>query len=105
MYAIVEILGMQVKVEPGKKVWVPYMSKREPGDELDFDKVFLIAGDGDAQVGQPTVAGAKVTATLVEHRKGPKLIVFRKRRRKGFHKKKGHRQDYSVLKIEKIEAK
>jgi len=104
MYAIVEILGTQVKVEPGLKIWVPLMSKNEPGEKLTFDKVMLVGEGEKIKIGQPLVEGASVKATLLDHTKGPKLIVFRKRRRKVFHKKRGHRQKYSVIKIDEIKG-
>ena len=104
MYAVVEIAGMQIKVEPGIKIWVPHMSKHEPGEDLSFDKVLLVNTGKSIDVGQPIVEGALVKATLLEHRKGPKLIVFRKRRRTGYKKKKGHRQKYSVLQINGIDT-
>ncbi len=102
MFAIVEIAGVQVKVSEGDMVWVPYMGNHEPGEKLSFDTVYLIANGEKIHVGKPIVEGAKVEATLLEHTKGPKLIVFKKRRRKGFHKKQGHRQKYSVIRINQI---
>ncbi len=104
MYAVVEISGMQYKVSPGDKVWVPYLGDSEPGDTLTFDSVLLVSGDGDdVAIGQPIVNNARVKATLIEHTKGEKLIVFKKRRRKAFSKKLGHRQKYSVIRIDEIE--
>lgn len=102
MYAIVAISGTQVKVEEGIKVWVPYMAETAPGENLTFEDVLVVKKDNDIRIGQPVVEGAVVKATLLEHRRGPKLIVFRKRRRKSFRRKKGHRQNYSILRIEEI---
>ncbi len=104
MYAIVEIAGMQVKVEPGMELWVPYMAKKEPGEKITFDRVMLVADGEDVRVGQPLVEGASVDATVVEHTRGKKLIVFRKKRRKSFHRKRGHRQNYTVIRVENINA-
>ncbi len=102
MYAIVEIAGKQIKVEDGMKIWVPYMDKYQPGEKLSFDRVLMVADGDDIKVGKPLVENASVQTTLLRHTKGPKLVVFKKIRRKGYHKKQGHRQKYSVLKIEKI---
>ncbi len=104
MYAVVEISGLQVKVESGAKIWVPYMEKIGPGESLTFDRVLLVKDGDDVKVGQPIVEGASVKATLIEHEKGPKLIVFKKRRRKSSQTKNGHREKYSVIKIEEINA-
>ncbi len=102
MYAVVEIKGLQFKVEPGMKLWVPYMGDKEVGEEVEFTDVLLVADGDDIKVGQPTVEGASVKAKILEHAKDAKIIVFRKRRRKGFHKKKGHRQRYSIIQVEDI---
>ena len=102
MFAVVEIAGMQVKVETGTKIWVPLLAKHQPGEKLSFENVLFFADGANVKLGMPTVSGAKVEATLVKHAKGPKIIVFKKRRRKAFQKKHGHRQDYSVLSIEDI---
>ncbi len=104
MYAVVEISGLQVKVESGAKIWVPYMEKIEPGASLTFDRVLLIKDGDDIKVGKPVLEGASVKATLLEHNKGPKLVVFKKRRRKSSQTKNGHREKYSVVKIEDIIA-
>ncbi|RKZ28233.1 50S ribosomal protein L21 [bacterium] len=102
MYAIVEISGMQFKVQAGEKVVVPYMEKFSPGDELIFDRVLLVSDGDDVRVGKPVVEGASVKAKLVEHDKGPKLIVFKKRRRKASQTKRGHREKYSIVEIDSI---
>ncbi|MCD6595177.1 50S ribosomal protein L21 [bacterium] len=102
MYAIVEIAGMQLKVENGMKIWVPYMENHDEGEKFTFDRVLLIADDSGIKVGKPLVDGAFIETTLVNHAKGPKLVVFKKRRRTGYNKKRGHRQHYSVLKIDNI---
>ena len=103
MYAIVEIAGQQFKVERGNKVYVHRLDANE-GAKVEFDKVFLIENDGKISIGSPTVDGAKVAATVIEHVKGDKVIVFRKKRRKGYKKKNGHRQSFTAITIKDIKA-
>ncbi|MDR0370663.1 MAG: 50S ribosomal protein L21 [Prevotellaceae bacterium] len=104
MYAIVEILGQQFKVRTGGKLYVHRMEKAEEGSLLEFDRVLLIDNEGAITVGTPTVEGAKVTAEVVSHLKGDKVIVFHKKRRKGYRKRNGHRQYLTELKIKEIVA-
>ena len=101
MYAIVDIAGQQFKVEAGKKIYVNRL-KDEPGASVSFDKVLLTDNDGAVKVGTPYVDGASVKATVIEHLKGNKVIVFKKKRRKGYDKKNGHRQCLTQIKIESI---
>ena len=101
MYAIVDIAGQQFKVEAGKQIFVNRQAA-EVGSALSFDKVLLLAGEGDVKVGAPYVEGAAVKATVVEHCKGDKVIIFKKKRRKGYQKKNGHRQYLTKLQIEGI---
>jgi len=101
MYAIVEIAGQQFKVEKDQRVYVHRLAG-EPGDSVSFDKVLLIDNDGQINVGAPVIDGAKVTATIDSHLKGDKVIVFKKKRRKGYTKKNGHRQYLTSIKIESI---
>ena len=103
MYAIVEIAGKQFKVEKGLEIIAPKIEGKE-GDKIDFDKVFLLSAKRDVTVGTPLVEGAKVTAKIVEHGRDKKVIVFKKKRRKGFKVKRGHRQVHTKLVIEKIMA-
>ena len=103
MYAIVEIAGQQLKVEKASKVYVNRMDAEE-GALVDFDKVLLVDNDGDVKVGQPVVDGAKVSAKVLTHVKGDKVIVFKKKRRKGYQKSNGHRQQYTQIQIEEIIA-
>ena len=103
MYAIVEIAGQQFKVEEGQKLYVHRLDA-ERGSVLDFDKVLLIDNDGNITVGAPTIAGAKVTAEVVSHVKGEKVLVFHKKRRKGYRKLNGHRQCMTELKINNVVA-
>lgn len=104
MYAIVEIAGQQFKVERGNKVYVHRLEANE-GAKLEFDKVFLIENDGKVQVGNPTVDGAKVAATVIEHLKGDKVIVFKKKRRKTYQKWNNHRQLYTQILIQGVLGK
>ncbi|HDR51527.1 MAG TPA: 50S ribosomal protein L21 [Mariniphaga anaerophila] len=101
MYAIVEIAGQQFKVEKEKKLYVHQLEANE-GDSVDFDKVLLVDNDGKVAVGTPTVNGAKVTAKVLEHVKGDKVLVFKKKRRKGYKKLNGHRQQFTQIQIENI---
>ena len=101
MYAIVDIAGQQFKVEPGCKVFVNRLAA-EVNSSVNFDKVLLIDNEGAVQVGAPYVAGATVKATVMEHCKADKVIVFHKIRRKGMTKKNGHRQYLTKLQIDAI---
>ncbi len=101
MIAIVDIAGQQFKVENGKKLFV----HRLPGDEgtnVEFGQVLLIDNEGAITVGTPVVEGASVTAKILEHMKGDKVTVFKKKRRKGYQKSTGHRQYLSKIQIENI---
>lgn len=104
MYAIVEILGQQFKVEAGKKLYVHRMNEAEVASEVTFDRVLLVDNDGAVTVGTPVVEGAKVVCEVLDHVRGDKVIVFKKKRRKGYRKRQGHRQDFTQLKIKEIVA-
>ena len=104
MYAIVEILGQQFKVEQGKRLFVHRMNEAERGSTVEFDKVLLVDNDGAVTVGSPVVEGAKVVCEVVSHVRGEKVIVFHKKRRKGYRKRNGHRQDFTELTIKEIIA-
>jgi large subunit ribosomal protein L21 len=101
MYAIVEIAGQQFKVEEGQEIFV-HRLQAEEGDNLSFDEVLLTDNDGDVAVGKPTVAGVSVNATVLGHLKGDKVIVFKKKRRKGYQTKNGHRQHFTKISIDSI---
>jgi large subunit ribosomal protein L21 len=101
MYAIVEIAGQQFKVEKDRYIYTHRLEANE-GDVLTFDKVLLTEDNGTVNVGKPTVSGAKVTAKVLGHAKGDKVIVFKKKRRKGYAKKNGHRQQFTKVLIEDI---
>ena len=103
MYAIVEIAGHQFKVEKDQKVFVNRLSTEE-GKKVSFDNVLLI-GDGDTTtLGAPAIDGAQVSAKVLKHLKGDKVIVFKKKRRKGYRVKNGHRQSLTEIVIESIVA-
>ena len=104
MYAIVEIAGQQFKVEKDQQIFVHRLDSEE-GSKIDFDKVLLLDDSGSVNVGAPVITGAKVTAKVLEHLKGDKVIVFKKKRRKGYKVKNGHRQYLTKLEILTIDAK
>jgi large subunit ribosomal protein L21 len=101
MYAIVDIGGKQFKVTQDQSIFVPKM-EGEAGASVSFDQVLLVDNHGKVDVGTPQVAGAKVTGKILEHVKGDKVLVFKKKRRKGYKKLNGHRQDFTKVQIEKI---
>jgi len=101
MYAVVEIAGKQFKVTSSDKVRVPKLDV-EVGKTVRFDKVLLVADDGNVKVGNPTVAGARVEAKVLAHGKDEKVTVFKKKRRKGYRVKRGHRQPYTEIEISEI---
>lgn len=103
MYAIVDIAGLQYKVEASKKVYVNRLEGAE-GAKVEFDKVLLVDDDGKVAVGAPVVSSAKVTAKIVKHLKGDKVSVFKKKRRKGYQKWNNHRQRFTQIEIESIKA-
>ena len=104
MYAIVEIAGQQFKVEKDQQIYVHRLDIKE-GSKSDFEKVLLIDNGGKITVGAPVISGAKVTAKVLSHLKGDKVIVFKKKRRKGYKVKNGHRQFLTKLEILKIDEK
>lgn len=104
MYAIVEIAGQQFKVEKDQQIFAHRLELKE-GSKVDFEKVLLIDNGGKVNVGAPVIKGATVTAKVLEHLKGDKVIVFKKKRRKGYRVKNGHRQYLTKLEIVKINEK
>ncbi|MEY3342532.1 MAG: ribosomal protein [Bacteroidota bacterium] len=103
MYAIVSIAGQQMKVAENDSVIVHRLNANE-GDKVEFDQVLMVDNGGKTKVGTPVVGGAKVTATVVSHLKGDKVIVFKKKRRKSYQKSNGHRQQFTQIKINGISA-
>jgi len=103
MYAIVEIAGQQFKVEKGQEIFVHRLGGKE-GDKIEFENVLLIDNNGKLTIGMPTIAQSSIKAEILSHDKGDKVIVFKKKRRKGYKVKKGHRQLFTKLKITNIAA-
>jgi len=103
MYAIVEIAGQQFKVQKDQRVFVHRLAAEE-GSKVDFDKVLLTDDKGKVTVGAPAIEGAKVSAKVERHLKGDKVIIFKKKRRKGYKKKNGHRQYLTELTITGIKG-
>jgi large subunit ribosomal protein L21 len=101
MYAIVDIAGQQFRVEKDKVIKVPYLNK-EVGEKVEFDKVLLVASDKSITIGQPVVEKSKVSAKVLAHGRDDKVIVWKKKKRKGYQLKKGHRQNFTKIQIEKI---
>jgi large subunit ribosomal protein L21 len=104
MYAIVEIAGLQYKVSQKQRVFVNRLEATE-GSSVEFDKVLLIDNDGKITVGTPVIDGARVAAKVISHLKGDKVIVFKKKRRKGYRKLNGHRQSLTELLIQGVLGK
>ena len=101
MYAIVDIAGKQFKVTQDQYVYAPKMQGEE-GASVEFDNVLLVDNDGKVEVGTPVLKGAKVSGKILEHVKDDKVVVFKKKRRKGYKVRNGHRQDFTKVLIEKI---
>ncbi|MFC4665989.1 50S ribosomal protein L21 [Falsiporphyromonas endometrii] len=105
MYVIVEMQGQQFKVEQGRRLFVHHINGVEAGAEVEFDKVMLVDKDGAVTVGAPHVEGAKVVCEVVSPIvKGDKVLVFHKKRRKGYRKLNGHRQQFTELKVKEVVA-
>ena len=103
MYAIVNISGKQFKATEGARVRIPKQSGDE-GTELTFNDVRLFHDGEQAQIGSPSVSGASVTATVLNHAREKKILIYKKKRRKGYQRKNGHRQWYTEVKFQKINA-
>ncbi len=103
MYAVVEIAGQQFKVAANQRLYVHRLEGAEEST-VKFDKVLLVDRDGAVRVGNPSLEGASVTAKIVSHVKGDKVVVFKKKRRKGYKVKNGHRQCFTLIEVSSIEA-
>ncbi len=103
MYAIVSIAGQQMKVAENDSIIVHRLDANE-GEKVEFDQVLMVDKGGNAKVGTPVIGGAKVSATVLSHLKGDKVIVFKKKRRKGYQKSNGHRQQFTKIQINTISA-
>jgi len=103
MYAVLETGGKQYRVAAGDTLEVERLGV-EVGQPVTFDRVLLVNHDGQVRVGAPVVDGAKVVGDVVEHKRGDKVIVWKMKRRKGYHKKQGHRQELTVVQVKEIQA-
>ena len=101
MYAIVDIAGKQFKVEKDRFVYAPSVAG-DAGASVEFDRVLLVEDDNGVEIGTPLISGARIAGKILEHGRGDKVIVFKKKRRKGYKKTQGHRQGYSKILIEDI---
>jgi len=101
MFAVVTIAGQQIKVSQGDEIFVHQLEGNE-GDSVSFSDVLLVSGDSGTTVGTPTVSGASINATILGHQKGDKVFVFKKKRRKGYQKRNGHRQCFTKIKIDSL---
>lgn len=105
MYAIVEINGQQFKVEQGQKLFVNHIQNAENGQTVEFDKVLLVDKDGAITVGAPTIQGAKVVCEVLSHLvKGDKVLIFHKKRRKGYRKLNGYRHQFTQVSVKEVIA-
>lgn len=102
MYAIVNIAGQQFKVEKDRKLFVHRLNA-ELGSSIEFSEVLFVENEGKTTIGKPQVEGAKVVAKVLEHLKGDKVLVFKKKRRKGYQKLNGHRQQFTQIEISDIQ--
>ena len=103
MYAGIETGGKQVRVEEGDVVDLERLGGARDGSEVVFDRVLMIGGEGETEIGEPVVEGARVRAQLVSDLRGPKIVVFKFKRRKGYRRRRGHRQELQRFRIEAIE--
>jgi len=103
MIAIVNIAGQQFKVTEGQELFV-HQLEAAAGSTVTFDQVMMVDNNGSVAVGTPVLSNAKINATIIGNQKGDKVIIFKKKRRKGYQKKNGHRQSFTKIKIESITA-
>lgn len=103
MYAVLETGSKQYRVKSGDKLVVERLDV-EAGQAVTFDKILMVNNDGDLKIGAPTLDSASVVADVLEHKRGPKVLSFKKRRRKGYQKTIGHRQEQTVVRIKEINA-
>jgi large subunit ribosomal protein L21 len=103
MYAVVRTGGKQVRVAPGDAIRVEKLDGAI-GDRIELEEVLLVGGEGEARIGTPLVEGAKVVGTITDQGRGEKITVFKMKRRKGYRRKMGHRQYYTEVRVDEIEA-
>ena len=101
MFAVFKTGGKQFRAEPGARIRVPSL-EAEPGDAVTFDQVLLASADGEVKVGEPLVEGAQVTAEVLRHGRDRKIIVFKRKRRKNYRRKHGHRQGYTEVRVSEV---
>jgi large subunit ribosomal protein L21 len=103
MYAVVRSGNKQYRVEPGQRVRVERMAGAV-GDTVELGEVLMLGGEGDARIGKPLVTGAKAVGKIVDQGRGPKLLLFKMKRRKNYRRKQGHRQDFTEILVDRIES-
>lgn len=103
MYAVVRSGGKQHRVAPGDALWVEKLPG-DVGEEITLDEVLLVGGDGAPRIGRPVVEGVRVVATITGHGRGEKITIFKMKRRKRYRRKQGHRQNYTQIRIDRIEG-
>src|SRR5262245_16934466 len=101
-YAIIRTGGKQFRVSPGDVIRIPTLADKNEGDTVEFDEVLVAGSDDGVRIGAPTLAGARVTATVLKNGRGPKIIVFKFKRRKHYKRTKGHRQGFTAVKIDSV---
>ncbi len=104
MYAVIETGGKQYRVEPGDVIDIELQAAGGKDDKIQFDRVLMVSGDKGVKIGSPTVSGAKVTGVKLDDVRGPKIVVFKTKRRKGYRRHNGHRQDLQRVRIDKIQG-
>ena len=102
MFAVVDIAGQQLKVSPTERVFVPMLAHAEIGSTVTFDRVLLLSNDSKVQVGNPFIKDSAVTARVLGHVKDDKVIVFKKKKRKGYRVRRGHRQQFTEIEVTEI---
>ncbi len=101
-YAIIRTGGKQYRVSPGDVIRIPTLADKNEGDKIEFEEVLVAGSDDGVRFGAPTINGARVTATVLKNGRGPKIIVFKFKRRKHYKRTKGHRQGFTAVKIETV---
>ena len=103
MYAVVRTGGKQLRVEPGQAVRVEKL-EGAVGDRIEFNDVLMVAGEGNSRIGTPLLDGVRVVGTITDQVRGPKIVIFKMKRRKGYRRKAGHRQFYTEVRVDGIEG-
>jgi large subunit ribosomal protein L21 len=103
MYAVIRTGGKQHRIEPGQSIRVEKLAG-DVGDSVELSEVLLLGGEGEARVGTPLIDGAKAVGTITAQSRGPKIKVFKMKRRKNYRRRHGHRQDFTEIRVEKIEG-